>query len=69
MIQRPDDNRAELYGSPIGDLLDEEDDLDQELAAGEADRELSTLPGWVRVVILITVASMVLSAAWWIWSL
>jgi hypothetical protein len=66
MLPIPENNRTDIYGDPIGGLI--EDDVD-ELAAEEPVEEVTSLPSWVRIVIVITVASMIASTVWWIWFL
>ena len=66
MLPIPENNRTDIYGDPISDLL--EDDAG-EVTADEPLEEVTRLPKWVPIVIVITVASMIASTVWWIWFL
>ena len=66
MLPIPENNRTDIYGNPISGLL--EDDA-AELAEEEPVEEVTSLPSWVRILIVITVASMIASTVWWIWFL
>ena len=66
MLPIPENNRTDIHGNPIDDLL--EDDAG-ELTADEPLEEVTRLPKWVPILIVITVASMIASTVWWIWFL
>ena len=68
MLPIPENNRTDIYGDPIDDLLDD-DDVDLGLAAEEPMEEVTVMPKWARIVIILTVVAMIGSTVWWIWFL
>jgi hypothetical protein len=66
MLPIPENNQTDIYGDPIDGLLkDDEGDL----MADDPLEEVTRLPKWVTILIVITVASMIASTVWWIWFL
>ena len=66
MLQKPEDERIDLQESPVGDLFDDEEEFTDVDPYGEPSVEITELPGWVRLVIIVTVLAMVASVVWWI---
>ena len=63
MLPIPENNRTDIYGDPIDDLLDD-DDVDLGLAAEEPMEEVTVMPKWARIVIILTVVAMIGSTVW-----
>jgi hypothetical protein len=66
MLPIPENQQTDITGDPISDLLE---DNGGEVTADEPLEEVTRLPKWVPIVIVITVASMIASTVWWIWFL